>query len=222
MAVPGKLATAWLWLLLAGGPGRAADLVDQWIGAQTNLHTWSAKIVETRVYKTLSQPLVSTGAVWVAVPDRFRWELGQPPQTIAIRQPDELTIIYPRLKQAEKYPLRADQPGPWKDALALLDASFPRSRTNLETQFQIQGLAQTNGVATLSLRPRRAAARKFVAGLAISFRTDDFSPVATELTFSDGSSLRNDFSGGVVNPPLAPELFSVTLGSDFTVVQPLK
>lgn len=214
--------------MLAGGlvflqlPARGADLVDRWIAAQAGLHTWTADIVETRGFKTLAQPLVSSGKVWVAVPDRFRWELGQPAQTIALRQPAEMTIIYPRLKRAEKYALQSGQNGPWKDALALLEASFPRSRTNLESQFHILALTQTNGVASLTLQPRSAAARKFVSRLEISFRADDFSPVGTALVFSDGSTLRNEFSHSVLNAPLDSQLFEAKLESDFTVVEPMK
>ena len=82
---------------LAGitAPAQSEKFPDQWIAAQANLRTWSADVVETRALKTLSQPLVSAGKVWVAIPDRFRWELGQPAQTIALRQPDQLCIIYP-------------------------------------------------------------------------------------------------------------------------------
>jgi len=178
--------------------------------------------VQTRSFKTLAQPLVSNGKVWVAMPDRFRWELGQPAQTIALRQPSALTIIYPRLKRAEKYSLSAGQTGPWKDALALLEASFPRSRTNFESQFQILALTQTNGVANLTLQPRSSAARKFVARLEISFRANDFLPVSTALVFSDGSSLRNEFSHSVLNAPLEPQLFEVKLEADFTIMEPGK
>ena len=222
MASFGKSCGLVLLLLALNRPAGAADLVDAWIAAQAGLRTWTADIVQTRSFKTLAQPLVSSGKVWIVVPDHFRWELGQPPQTIALRQPAELTIIYPRLKRAEKYSLAATQTGPWKDALALLEASFPRSRTNLEAQFQILALTQTNGVASLSLQPRSAAARKFIARLEIGFRVDDFSPVSTVLTFSDGSSLRNEFSHAVVNPSLALQLFEMKMEPDFTVVEPLK
>jgi outer membrane lipoprotein-sorting protein len=222
MAVFGKFPVLALAVFLLTVSARAADLVDAWIAAQAGLHTWTADIVQTRNFKTLAQPLVATGKVWIAVPDRFRWELGQPPQTIALRQPAELTIVYPRLKRVEKYPLQSGQTGPWRDALALLEASFPSSRTNLEAHFQILALTQTNGIANLTLQPRSAAARKFIARLEISFRADDFSPVGTALTFSDGSSLSNAFSHPVLNPPLDPQLFEVKMEPDFTVVEPLK
>jgi outer membrane lipoprotein-sorting protein len=222
MAVSGKFLLLAALCFLTGIPARPADLLDQWMASQTNLRTWSADIVQTRNFKTLAQPLVSNGRVWMAVPDRFRWELGQPPQTIAIRRPADLTIIYPKLKRAEKYSLEPGQTGPWRDALAMLEASFPRSRTNLEAQFQIIALTQSNGVASLVLQPRKAAARKFMARLEISFRADDFSPLGTALTFSDGSTLQNEFSHVVLNPPLEPQLFEVKLEPGFSTVEPMK
>ena len=140
-------------------------------------------------------------------PDRFRWELGQPAQTIALRQPDQLLIVYPRLKRVEKYPLRGAQPGPWKDALALLEASFPRSRADLESHFRVLSVTETNSLMQVTLQPRSASARKFMAEIEISVSTNGFSPLATEMRFSDGSSMRNDFTNIVVNTPIAPELF---------------
>jgi len=209
-------------LLCVSGPVYGEDLVDQWIKAQANLHTWSAQVIETRNIKTFSQSLVSTGQVWVAIPDHFRWELGQPPQTIAVREPAELTIIYPRLKRVEKYPLQGEINGPWKDALALLDASFPQSRAKLEAQFQIRSVTQTNGVATLSLQPRSSAARKFIGRVEIGFHTGDFSPAFAELVFGDGSSLRNDFNHGQANPALDSSMFAPKIDPSFTVVHPAK
>lgn len=218
----GLFTVGWLGLTATGARAQPTGLLDRWIAAQTHVHTWSADIIQTRSFKTLSQPLVSTGKVWMAMPDRFRWELGQPPQTIALRQSDQLLVIYPRLKRAERYPLTSAQFGPWRDALALLEASFPRSRTNLESEFKIVSLTESNSVAHLSLYPRSSAARNFVTGLQISFRTDDFSPVSTTLTFSDGSSMRNDFTNAVMNPSLPNGLFDAKLPPGYTVVEPLK
>src|ERR1019366_6383678 len=94
-----------LWAVVsvahAGDPG---GRFDQWFAAQTNLQSWSADFTQTRSLKVLAQPLVSPGKVWVK-PGEFRWELGQPVQTIVLRRPEQLLIIYPRLNRAEKYPL---------------------------------------------------------------------------------------------------------------------
>jgi outer membrane lipoprotein-sorting protein len=199
-----------------------SDMLDRWCAAQTNIQTWSADLIQTRSLKVLTQPLVSPGKVWVATPNRFRWELGTPPQTIALRQPDQLLLIYPRLKRAEKYPLGDAQSGPWKDALALLDASFPRNRAELESRFRVMSVTQTNTLVQLALQPKSASARKFMAEIQVSFYTNDFTPVATQLKFSDGSSMRSDFTHSLLNVPLNEELFKANLGPDFTVVEPLR
>ena len=196
-------------------------LFGRWFAAQTNLQSWSADFTQTRTLKVLAQPLVATGKVWVAS-SRFRWELGQPAQTIAVRQPDQLLIIYPRLKRAEKYPLNGAPPGPVKDALALLDASLPRDRAALEERFRVVSAAETNATLRVWLQPKSAGARKFITEILIGFRTNDFSMTLTEMKFADGSSLRNDFTNVALNPPTDPAEFEPKLAPDVTVVEPLR
>jgi outer membrane lipoprotein-sorting protein len=56
----------------------------------------------------------------------------------------------------------------------------------------------------------------------LTFHTNDFSPAATELRFSDGSSMRSDFTNAVFNATLGRELFEAKLSPDFKVVEPLR
>jgi outer membrane lipoprotein-sorting protein len=216
MVLSGCLAT------LTAPASEMDALLDRWCAAQTNIQTWSADLTQTRSLKVLTQPLVATGKVWVRLPNWFRWELGQPPQTIALRRPDQLLLIYPRLKRAEKYPLNLAQSGPWKDVLSLLDASFPQNRAALESCFQVLSATQTIAALELVLQPRSAAARKFMTEVRVIVRTNDFAPVATELRFSDGSLMRSDFTNTVVNAPLRPGVFEAKLEPDVTVVEPLR
>jgi outer membrane lipoprotein-sorting protein len=197
-------------------------VLDAWFSAQTNLHSFTADVIQTRTLKVLSQPLVSTGKVWVVIPNRFRWEIGQPAQTIALRQPDTLFLIYPRLKRAEKYPLNDNQPGPWRDALALLEASFPRSRADLESHFRVVAVTQTNANWELMLQPKNTQARRMMAEIGITVRTNDFSLAATEMKFADGSRIRNDFTNVVLNPVLGEAIFDAKLEAGVTVVEPLR
>src|SRR5258708_14957684 len=81
----------------------ANALLSAWLKAQTNMQTWSADFTQTRAFKSMSQPLTATGHVWFEAPSRFRWELGKPARTIAVREPDQLVVLYPRLKRAERY-----------------------------------------------------------------------------------------------------------------------
>jgi len=214
----------WILFFLVATVFHGADYdvqFNQWFAVQTNLQSWSGDFTQTRTLTVLNQPLVSHGKVWVK-PGEFRWELGQPVQTIVLRRPDQLLIVYPRLKRAEKYPLDAAPTGPMKDALALLDATLPRDRATMEKSFRLLSATETNSILQMTLQPKSDSARKFIGEIVIGFHTNDFMIAATEMRFADGSSLRNDFTNVVVNQPIEPKLFEADLPADYTVSEPLK
>src|SRR6266550_1085316 len=200
----------------------ASSVVGAWLNSQTHIQTWSAELIQTRALKSLAQPLTATGHVWFAAPNRFRWELGNPPQTIALRQPDQMLVIYPKLKRAEKYPLTRDHAGPWTDTLALLEAGFPRSQSELESRFRIESEATAEGVHEVTLQPKSASARRMMPHIKIAFAASDFSLRGTELQFADGSRMRNEFTNAVLNPKLDDTLFTPEVDPTFKVIEPLK
>jgi outer membrane lipoprotein-sorting protein len=112
--------------------------------------------------------------------------------------------------------------GPWRDALALLEAGFPRSRAQLEAQYDILALSVTNGVCAISLRPKSASARKLMPRISIEFSVENLLLRATELELMDGSSMRNEFSNAVLNPTIDPALFAPEIPPDYKVEEPLK
>jgi outer membrane lipoprotein-sorting protein len=197
-------------------------VVVSWLAAQTNIQSWSADFAQTRALKSLTQPLTAKGHVWFAAPNRFRWELGDPAQTIAVRGSNDLLVIYPRLKRVERFPLSGKEAGTWKDALALLEAGFPRSASELQAQYNTLQQTIEQPIGRLVLQPRSTAARRMMPQMKIEFDTKDFSLRATELQFADGSSLRNDFSHAVLNPAIDPQQFSPPIPSDYRIVEPLK
>lgn len=196
--------------------------LSSWLAAQTNIHTWSADFLQTRTFKTLTQPLTETGKVWFSEPNRFRWELGHPAKTIAVRASDEMLLLYPALKRVERYPLNATATGPWRDALSLLEADFPRSEADLTSRFNIQSQKLTDDVCELVLQPKSASARKMMPQIEISFDLKDSALRATELLFADGSKMRNDFTNTVLNPKLDEKLFAPEIPAGFKVIEPLK
>lgn len=208
--------------LVATSAVRAVELdpqVKAWLNAQTNIKTWSSGFTQTRTLKSLTQPLTTTGHVWFAAPNRFRWELGHPAQTIAVRAPQELLVIYPRLKRVEHFPMTG-KPGGWRDALALLEAGFPRSETEMQDQYNILSQKVTDGVCELVLQPKSASARRMMPQIEIDFDTKTFALRGTELHFADGSTMRNDFKNPELNPKLDEKLFAPEI-VDYKNVEPL-
>jgi outer membrane lipoprotein-sorting protein len=225
---PRTWCLVFLWSLVLGVwsfSARAADtnaLLSTWIAAQTNIHTWSAEVVQTRTLMSLTQPVKAYGHVWFEAPSRFRWELTNPVPSIAVRGPEEMLVIYPRLKQAERYPLGGDQAGQWRDVMKLLEAGFPRSESDMKSQYNILSQKVTGDVCELALQPKSATARKMMPQIKIAFSTKDSSLTSTELQFADGSTMRNDFKNPELNSKIDESLFTPKLGSDYKIVEPFK
>ena len=197
-------------------------VLEAWFAAQATLHTWSADFIQTRALKTLTQPLVAKGHIAFAMPNEFRWELGLPAQTIALRHGEEMFVIYPRLKRAERYPLGAGTPAEWRDTMSLLSAGFPHDRKEFEAQFQILSLTETNGAWQFSLQPKSVFARRMMPELRLALATNDFSLGSTELVFVDGSRMRNEFTNAVINPALDEKLFEWSPPADYKVTEPMR
>jgi len=179
--------------------------LSAWLEAHDKLQTWSADVVQTRHLAVLTEPLVSTGRVWYSRPVLFRWELGIPPETIAVRSTNELLLVYPALKRAESYPLEQDGSGPLRDALTLMEAGFPKDEASLRKGYL-----------------RASAAKRLVTRVSLTFQTNVFNLTASEIDFADGSRLQNQFTRSVSNQPLPPVLFSTNLPTDYKRVEPFK
>jgi len=207
---------------MSAAPAPLDASLDRWLASQKDIQSWSAEFTQTRTFKALTQPLTAQGKVWFVAPNHFRWELGNPAQTIALRQTNQMMVIYPRLKRAEVYPLGGDEQSAWQDTLALLEAGFPRSAADLETRFRVLSVSNLNQFIQVDLQPRAAAARRWVSQIQIIFATNTLALSATALTFADGSSLRNDFTNGTVNVPVDGNLLAPKLDADFKIVEPMK
>lgn len=215
------LTLAWS-MVAAAAPVPLLPQVKAWLAAQTSLQTWSADFIQTRTLKSLTEPLTAKGRVWFEAPERFRWELGQPPETIAVCARTNLLLIYPMLERVERISLAGNQTGPWRDALAMLEAGFPRSEAALRDRYEVLSQTVSNQTCRLLMTPRSAAARRMMPHIEIDFDTQDHSLRGTEMEFGDGSTMRNDFNHIVLNPKLDESLFTPQIPADYTVVEPLK
>jgi outer membrane lipoprotein-sorting protein len=212
-------------LLSSAWSAQALDtnaVINGWLQAQSELKTWQAEFTQTRTLRTLRQPLVSTGQVWFARPNHFRWELGQPAKTIAVRDDKQMLVIYPRLKRAERYTLTGADAGMLGEALALLDAGFPRDRTSFDARFQVKSLTQTNAIWSVALEPANPSTRRMIPMIQLTLATNDFSLLANEITLPDGSRMKNEFTNAVLNASFDADRFTPKLGADYQITEPMK
>jgi len=138
----------------------------------------------------------------------------------AIRGEKDLLILYPKLGRAERYSLEGNKLAPWQQALALIEAGFPRTAEQLKTQYQLISEAITNGTCEVALEPRSPGTRNLLVEVRIVFATNTLSLLSTEMVFANGSLLRNEFKNQVVDETLPPETFNTTIPEGFRQAQP--
>jgi hypothetical protein len=131
-------------------------------------------------------------------------------------------IIYPRLKRVEEIALTGGGTGDWRSALDMLEAGFPRSEAGLRDHYRILSQTGTNEVCQLQLQPRSTAIQQMVPRIEIDINVTNYVLSGTELEFSDGSTLRNDFHNIVLNPKLDKEVFTPEIPKAYTVVVPVR
>ncbi len=220
VAALGAVATPARAAATQDDPGAAA--LDAWLHSQAKVQSWSADVTQVRRLEGLVRPLEATGKVWFEQPNRFRWQLGDPPRTIAVRSGDELDVAYPRLHQLEKYTFSEKISASWRQVLALLDVGFPSDPEAFHAQYQLQSAQETDGVWSFHLAPRAQTALQLIKAVDIDVDASSNRLLATALEFPDGSTMRNRFSHIVVNPTIDPSLFHIQVGPDWQVVKPLE
>ena len=218
-----------IWILLflfpnqvPAGTDPSEQILKAWLEKQAQVKSWSADVLQTRRLKTLVRPLETIGRVWFAPPNRFRWQLGDPPRTIAIQTEEDLVVVYPRLKQVERYP-RADVTDPsWRQVLALLELGFPSDAETFYARYELISVTRSEKIWRFELKPAAREARRLLERVLIEVSADDLVLSATELVFPDGSTMRNQFSGHRLNPEIDETLFEIQMDAEYQVVYPLR
>jgi outer membrane lipoprotein-sorting protein len=215
-------------LLCTAGSVVAADspcdqaVLSRWLDHHGAIDSWSADVTQIRSLKTLTRPLTSNGRMWFAQPNRFRWQLGDPPKTIAVRKDDVLMVVYPRLKQAERFPLGKEGESSWGQALALLEVGLPNGAETFCTSYELTGSSADAGTWAFDLRPADASARRLIERVRLEVTDKDLFLTATEIFFPDGSTMRNEFSGHQFDPVIDAAVFEVEIDDTYQVVEPLR
>jgi outer membrane lipoprotein-sorting protein len=217
------------WLLVLGLASVTAaadspcdqDVLSRWLDHHGSIDRWSADVTQVRSLKTLTRPLTSTGQLWFAQPNQFRWQLGDPPKTIAVRKDDVLMVVYPRLKQAERFPLGKEGDSSWGQALALLEVGLPNGAETFCTSYELTDSSSEDGTWAFDLRPADPSARRLIERVRLEVTDADLLLTATEIVFPDGSSMRNEFSGHRFNPEIDGAVFEVEIDDSYEIVEPM-
>ncbi len=191
------------------GSSRAAEELDptpvkRWIAKQAGVQSFYSEFEQERQLRALKNPLVNRGKLWFQAPGSFRWQIGDPPEAIAIQNSERgLVILNPEKMTARRYTMSELREEERARGASFLESGFPRSWEQFESNFKLTEMALNNEVweATVSIRDRKTAValRKMV--FYIDASTYDLR--GFYLRFRDSSSITTRLLKTQKNP--APE-----------------
>jgi len=200
----------WLSPVVAAESGR--EVIEEWIEAQAALKTLEADFVQERTLVGLRRPVINEGRLWFDRRDgRMRWQVGEPPETVAIYRDDAALIIRYKRGTVERRKLDAEEQAQSDLERTFLQTGVPGSIEQFEELFTINRVAREDGFHRVALAVKDA---RMAASLErLHFLIDPETQVLAgyDLFFRDGSELSTRFSAVRRNVELDDALFDPDL-----------
>lgn len=204
------------FLTIGSRAEKSLDLspVNKWLERMERVQSVEATFVQQKYLRTLRSPLTTNGHLWLLYPDVFRWELGDPPATIAFRNQDVLTILKPKKKQVQRISLVPKKGGEGEAVPAFIDSisnTFPRSMDELKERFEIVSIKLEGKVYELTLKPRDKKLTVAMRRVLFFIDAEKYYLRGFELQFRDKSRVRTTFTKIKFDPAIPTGLLKPNL-----------
>ena len=182
------------------------------IALQKSIHTLTADFTQSRSLKTLREPLITHGKLWIQSQQFFRWELGTPPKTIVIGTPAEITVIQPFKNTASKK-IRSSPTGrtDTSEAFGINSLLGNGDFDDFQREVRILKTKESAGIFHVEFIPKKTEQVRGLTVIRLDFNSQTGQWIRLEFLTRDGSSIRNDFTDIKINQKLDPHLFEYNL-----------
>lgn len=93
----------WMGMCSSGAVERSASEVwEAWLEQQSEIKSLQVDFTQTRQWRSLQRELTSQGAFYWTGDERWRWQIGEFPEQIALRNAQGLFLIEPRKRRARQ------------------------------------------------------------------------------------------------------------------------
>ncbi len=195
-----------LTILLAALATARADTaaLDAWLARQAEVRSLEARFTQERKLPALKDPVSAPGRLFFEKPGKVRWELGQPPETLAISDGKTLTLIDRR----ENTMRRIEADSPRAARFSMLSGGAFRSAESFRAAFEIVDWRVARGIHQYTLRAKDRRLRAEVPWVFIDIDPERRELRALELELRDKSRVRTVFHDPKFNVNFADGVFS--------------
>jgi hypothetical protein len=160
-------------------------------------------------------PVIATGTLWFAPPDKFRREVPPPDPSTIIGNGQKLWLLYPDFKEIEEYDLDGKFPFAREMEIFLSGLAL----RDLPRKFRIRAWGDAERISRMELRPR-GGSRAGVQRILITMNPDS-KPKTLEIFSHDGTRSIWDILGeSHFSPP--PGFFEPLIPPDWKMQRPLE
>ena len=190
-----------LFLPPHAGAGELEKFLDRVESSAARIDSFSCDFRQERNLALFARPVIFSGRLYLARPDRLRWEFAKPIPSLLILDGNTGRRCGEGNPASE---FRLD-----RDPVMRLVAEQLRTWTGGGYR-QLQGdfTLELEAGPALSLKPRQAGLASFLNRILVEFDPQTLQPVRVKIVEEGEDNTVISFSNYRLNPPLPPELFS--------------
>ncbi len=181
--------------------------LDLWLKRQSSITSLDSAFIQERKLPALKLPTTTPGRLSFSKPDKIRWQLGEPFETLAVSDGKTLTLIEVATKTARQ--TGADSPQAARFAL-LSGKAFQSIETFYQT-FEVIESRVTSGIHQYTLKAKDRRTRSQIPWIFLDIDPSKNELRALEIELQDKSRLRTIFQNPRFNLDLNEALFKPDL-----------
>ena len=180
------------------------EIVKRWLSTNSGISSIRIDFTQTRKMRSLKVPIRQDGSLWLDYSGsrNFRWQTGNPPQTIVVGNGKQIVILRTPMKKYEVRASGADA-APGMSALA---KGFPRTLEDFNAKYRVLEIVPHENTFRIVARPLGPAGRG-VDTFTFVVERDRYRLLGIELDLQDGSSIDTVFNQVNPNVALPADLF---------------
>lgn len=185
----------------------ADAVLDAWLDRQATVNSLDSAFTQERKLPSLKEPTVTTGRFSVVKPNKMRWQLGEPMQTLAVSDGTTLTLI----EESEKSARQISSDSPQAARFSMLSGKAFQDKSGFYDAFEITASRVVSGIHQYTLKPKDRRFRSQVPWVFIDIDPGKKELRVLEMELQDKSRVRTLFRNPKFNGNLPDSLFKPNL-----------
>lgn len=179
------------------------EIVERWLNTNSEAGALKIDFTQTRTMRSVKIPVRQSGTLWLDYSgNQFRWQTGDPAQTIVVSLGKNILIIRTPMKKFEVRPAGSGgAPG-----MAALANGFPRSLPEFRQKYRVLEIRPQENTQRIIARPLGEGGRGVNAFTFVVDATH-YRLLGIEIDLEDGSSVHTVFNRVQPNPSMPAGLF---------------